>query len=103
LDILGGEKAMIESPVLKRIVAKSERATRVKDITRFLQARFNAMTPTITAGLEQVKGVKKLDGLIDKAATCLSLEAFEEALLGELPAPAPASTRGKRRSQKAPE
>jgi hypothetical protein len=100
LDILGGEKAMIESPVLKRIVAESARAERVKTLVRFLQARFKAMTPTITAGLEQVKGAQKLEHLTDQAATCLSLQAFEDALLKELPAPTPASTRGKRRSRK---
>jgi predicted transposase YdaD len=100
MEILGGRKMMIESPLLQEIVAESARAERVKAITTFLQGRFKAMTPTITAGLEQVKEEEKLHRLTLKAATCKSLQAFENALLDELPKPPPASTRGKRRSRK---
>jgi len=103
LEILGGSKAMIESPVLRRIVEESERKGLVKAILRFLETRFGSLTPMIMAGLEQVKEEKKLVRLVDQAASCASLNAFEDALRQEFPAPQPASTRGKRRSRKPPE
>ena len=91
---------LIETPLIQEIGAEFARAAQVKTILRFLEARFGSMTPTITAGLEQVKQEEKLDRLAQQAAICASLQAFEEALRQELPAPAPASTRGKRRSRK---
>ena len=100
LEILGGRKMLIETPLIQEIGAEFARAAQVKTILRFLEARFGSMTPTITAGLEQVKQEEKLDRLAQQAAICASLQAFEEALRQELPAPAPASTRGKRRSRK---
>ena len=100
LEILGGSKAMIESPLIQEIVTQAEQGTRVKDILRFLEVRFRGLTPTITAGLEQVKGEENLLRLLDHAAACASLQAFEAALRQELPAPPPVSTRGKRRPRK---
>ena len=57
---------------------------------------------SIPAGLAQVKEEEKLTRLTTQVATCASLQAFEEALRQELPAPPPASTRGKKRSRKPP-
>src|SRR6185437_1406065 len=70
LDILGGSKAVYESPLIQQIVAESERAGRVKSIVRVLTARFQSATPTITAGLEQVKEEERLLRLTDVAALC---------------------------------
>jgi predicted transposase YdaD len=100
LEILGGRKAMIESPLIQEIVEESERAGRIKATVEFLEARFGAVTPTVTAGLQQVKEEEKLARLTRHAAVCPSLQAFEDALRQELPAPAPTSTRGQRRSRK---
>jgi hypothetical protein len=102
LEILGGTKVMIESPLIQEIVSESARVTRVKDTLDILETRFKAVTPTITAGLEQVKEEEKLLRLMRQAVVCASLQAFEEALRQELPAMPPASTRGKRRSRKPP-
>ena len=96
LEILGGSKAMIESPLIQEIVAESERSGHVKAIRLFLEERFGAVTPTVAAGLELVKDGEKLARLTRRAAACSSLQAFEEALRQELPAPPPVSTRGKR-------
>jgi predicted transposase YdaD len=100
LEILGGRKAMIESPLIQEIVEESVRAGEVKVMLRVLETRFGAVAPTITAGLEQVKDETKLDRLTRQVALCPSLQAFEESLRQELSAPAPASTRGKRRGRK---
>jgi len=103
LAILGGSKAMFESPFIQELVSESERKGLVKAILRFLETRFGSLTPMIMAGLKQVKEEKKLVGLVDQAASCANLHAFEDALRQEFPAPQPASTRGKRRSRKPPE
>jgi hypothetical protein len=102
LDILGGRKAMIESPLIQEIVAESERTGRVKSTVDVLETRFGRVTATITAGLEQVKEDEKVVRLLRQAVVCPSLQAFEELLRQELPAPRPVSTRGKRRSCKPP-
>ncbi len=100
LDILGGTKAMIESPLIQSIVQESKRTGHVEFIVSMLQDRFGPPGPAIEAGLAQVKDYKKLVGLGRQAATCTSLKAFEDALREELPRQPPASTRGRRRSRK---
>jgi hypothetical protein len=102
LDILGGRQAMIGSPLIQEIVAESRRDRRIQSIRAVLETRFGAVTPTITAGLEQVKEEANLDQLLRHAVLCASVKAFEERLHEALPPPPPASTRGKRRSRKPP-
>jgi len=100
LNILGGKKAMIESPLIQEIVEESKRAGQVESILHVLQVKFGAPGPGIAAGLAQLTETEKILRLTIRAATCASLPAFEEALRQELPAPPPFSTRGKRRSRK---
>ena len=100
LEILGRSKAVIESPFIQGIVDESERKATVEAIADVLQARFSTVTPSVTAGLEQVKQKEKLKTLLYEAARCGSLQAFEDALHKTLPAQPPPSTRGKRRSKK---
>jgi hypothetical protein len=96
LEILGGRKAMIESPLIQEIVQESNRATLAKAVTWCLETRFGGVTPNITAGLEQVKEDEKFKRLTSLAIGCTSLEVFEEALRKELPPPTPPSTRRKK-------
>jgi hypothetical protein len=91
---------MIESPLIQEIVADARREERVAVILDLLQDKFGPHGPDIAAGLAQVKEQEKLRRLSLHAATCASPQAFEERLREELPAPAPASTRGKRRPRK---
>lgn len=91
---------MIESPLIQEIVAESKLEERVGAILDVLSERFGAVTPAVTAGLEQVKEKEKLVRLTRQAVACASLQAFEDFLRQELPAPPPPSTRGKRRSRK---
>jgi hypothetical protein len=102
LEILGGRKAMIESPLIQEIVSESERAGQVKGTIHLLEQKFGAVGPNISAGLAQLKDEEKILRLLLDAATCKSLQRFEERLREELPSPAPPSTRGKRRSRKPP-
>jgi hypothetical protein len=100
LQILGGSKAMIESPLIQELLAEREQTTKAADIVTFLTARFGTPSDAVRAGLAQIKDMAKLDRLLNGTATCPSLQAFEELLRQELPAPPAPSTRGKRRSRK---
>ncbi len=102
LEILGGSKAVIESPLIQEIVQESRRAGEVKSILHILEGKFRTLGPEIAAGLAQVKEEEKLLRLSLSAATCLNLQAFEDALRQELPTQPPPSTRGKRRTRKPP-
>src|SRR5207237_1092036 len=99
-EILGGRKMIIETPLIKEIGAEFARAASVKATLVVLEERFGAVPPAITAGMEQVKGEDKLLRLTRQAVGCASLQAFEVVLRWELPAPPPASTRGKRKPRK---
>jgi hypothetical protein len=103
LDIFGGSKAMIESPLIQEIVEESKRVESVDNIVHVLQGKFGPVGDDISAGLTQVKEKERLRRLLLHAATCRALQDFEEHLRAELPKPAPPSTRGKRRSRKASE
>jgi hypothetical protein len=87
LEILGGRQAMIESPLIQEIVSESRRATRVEDLLEFLTARFGTVTPTVSAGLAEVKENEKLVRLMRTAAICRDLQSFEEGLREELSEP----------------
>jgi hypothetical protein len=69
-------------------------------VLHILEGRFGPAGPNIPAGLAQLKEEKKFLRLALYAATCANLQDFEKRLREELPAPAPASTRGKGRRQK---
>lgn len=76
-SILGGERVMIESPLLKEIVAKASQ----KAILRCLEARFGAVPPEVAKRLRKIQSEKRLDQLIDLAATCKDMKAFRDHLL----------------------
>jgi hypothetical protein len=76
LAILGGKRVMIESPLIKEIVAES----RQEDIVRVLQARFGPVPLETTTRLRKIQSEKKLNDLIAHAALCPDLESFRERL-----------------------
>jgi len=102
LDILGGRKALNESPLIQELLAESEMKTQRDSILALLEDRFGTVSPTVTAGLAQVQDKEKLRRLLLRTANCPSLQAFEESVRQELPTPPPPSTRIKRRSRKPP-
>ncbi len=103
LNMLGGSKAVIESPLIQDVADESARLRNIKVVLHILQGRFGTVPKTVSAGLAQIKDEEKLMRLSLSGATCGNMQAFEEALRQELPKPQPASTRGKRRSRKTPE
>ncbi len=94
---------IIETPLIQEIVEDSKREDRVSLIIQVLQEKFGPVGPNISAGLAQVKEMEKLPRLLLHAATCKSLQDFEQRLRAELPPPAPKTTRGKRGSKKTTE
>ncbi len=103
LDILGGKKAMIESPLLQEIMSETEQRTTAKDIVTVLRARFETPSEETQSALGLIHDLSRLDRLLQFAAVCLSLERFEERLREELPPPTAPSTRRKRSRKSAGE
>jgi hypothetical protein len=77
LSLLGGEQAMIESPLLQKMIAE----TLHEVILDALKDRFGTVPRDVTRPLREVIDEKKLRQLIRVANKCPDLEAFREALL----------------------
>ncbi len=77
LSLLGGRKAMIESPLLQQMMAERSH----EHILEVLKARFGTVPKDVTKFLRDVLKEKKLMKLNVLAATSPDLEAFREALL----------------------
>jgi hypothetical protein len=77
LSLLGGEQAMIESPLLQKMIAEKLHDV----ILDALKDRFGTVPRDVTRHLREVIDEKKLRQLIRVANKCPDLEAFREALL----------------------
>jgi hypothetical protein len=77
LQLLGGEKLVIESPMLQRMVAKSLHVA----IQEALKARFGSVPRDVTRLLGDILDERKLHKLNGVAAKCMNLDAFRETLL----------------------
>lgn len=80
LDILGGKKAMIESPLIQEIVSEAQLKTAHEDILGVLQTRFKTVPSDIKAALCAILDRKRLRDLLSLAVTCPHLDAFRGAL-----------------------
>jgi hypothetical protein len=80
LDILGGSRAMLESPLIKEIQAKSK-AEGVRDtIVLLLRDRFGAVPEDLVAVLEPIEAEPTLTELVRLARDCPDLETFRARL-----------------------
>lgn len=83
-DLLGGRKAMIESPLYQEIVEESERKGETKarrqDILKLLVIRFGDSANDLKVEMEAVD-YDRLEGLFEQAAGCYDLASFREQLL----------------------
>jgi len=80
LSILGGRRVMIESPLIKEIIAESKQQAMQGAILQFLQARFDSIPEDVAKRVRAVRGEKKLQTLIKHAARCPDLDAFRGRL-----------------------
>ncbi len=80
----GGRKAMIESPVLQRLLQETKQETRQEtkqqDILRLLVLRFRIAAADLEAELSSIDDEERLDLLFDLAATCSDLDSFRKHL-----------------------
>jgi hypothetical protein len=81
LAILGGTQAMIESPLLKEIVAEATQKAKQEDIVEVLRGRFGKVPEELEQRLQTVRGARKLNSLLRHASRCATLEAFRRRLL----------------------
>jgi hypothetical protein len=77
LALLGGERVMIESPLISELLAKRQQ----EDIVTVLKRRFGRVPPDLVKHLRAVVSEKKLNQLLGHAADCQGLEAFRDFLL----------------------
>jgi hypothetical protein len=77
LSLFGGERPMIESPLLVELMAKRSH----KLILAALKARFGNVPRDVTRRLRDVLDEDRLNALNVLAATCADMAAFREGLL----------------------
>jgi hypothetical protein len=75
-QILGGQKAMIESPMLKELMADKTRA----NIILVLAGRFGRQARTLRPALKAIEDDKKLQNLLGESGVCPDLESFKKLL-----------------------
>jgi hypothetical protein len=98
LELFGGSRTMIESPLIRDIEQKAAIRARHTDLERFITARFEALPAAARAALQSITDDERLDRLFDFAAVCPSLDAFVDRLNQEVPLPPPPSSRRKKKS-----
>jgi hypothetical protein len=75
-QVLGGNKPMIESPLLKELMAENTLA----NILKFLVARFGPDARKLRTAIGAIDSDKRLASLIDQSARCPDLESFKKLL-----------------------
>ncbi len=79
-EILGGRRAMIESPLLQELIAERTRETMIANIMTVLITRFGANAETIESELKTINDEARLKGLIKHAVTARTLNSFRKQL-----------------------
>jgi hypothetical protein len=77
LDLFGGKRVMIESPMLQKWLAENLHEA----IEEVLRARFKTVPHDILRDLQKILNERKLKKLNGVAAKCADLDAFREALV----------------------
>jgi hypothetical protein len=80
LTLLGGEQAMIESPLLKHFEKRFRTDGARELLLNVLAARFGPVPEELAAKLRTIKSERKLTALGKQAVLCADLDAFQEAM-----------------------
>ncbi len=80
-EILADREIMAHSPVLREMVREAHCEARQNDILRVLAARFGDVPDDLAAALRAVTDDARLDGLLEWAARCPELSAFQARLV----------------------
>jgi hypothetical protein len=83
-EILGGQKAMIESPLLQELKAEwpqeAMRKAKIEDLMTFLVGRFGSKAESLETEIKAIGDEARLKELIKYAATCRTLGSFRKQL-----------------------
>ncbi|HTU90171.1 MAG TPA: hypothetical protein VMF69_08870 [Gemmataceae bacterium] len=101
LTLFGGRQIMIDSPLIRELVAENTQETLQQAIVRFLEGRFGTVSDALAARIKAVRKKKDLDSLVSFAGQCPDLAAFEARLPIERPRPASSRTPARRRKPSA--
>jgi hypothetical protein len=71
---------MIDSPLIREIVAEAEARARQKDILTFLKGRFGRVPRPLGGAVRAIRSTRVLDELVAMAGRCRTLEEFEAAV-----------------------
>jgi hypothetical protein len=74
--ILGGERTMIESPLIQELLGKRAH----KDLLLVLEGRFGSVPPELATQLRTIVDEEKLDELMKQVGVCPTLQAFQALL-----------------------
>lgn len=78
--IIGGDRPMIESPLLERLFSEKEIKTKRQDLERVLRSRYGSITPEVSAAIQSINSAARLDELLDQSQHYHNLESFREEL-----------------------
>jgi len=79
-QILGGRKAMIESPLVDELKAEWTRETMISNVIDVLIARFGSKAQALETDLKAIDDEARLQELVKHAATCRTLSSFRKQL-----------------------
>jgi hypothetical protein len=79
-QILGGRKAMIESPLVDELKAEWTRETLLRAVIDILVARFGPKAEALETELKAIGHESRLKELVKHAATCRTLSSFRKQL-----------------------
>jgi len=79
-QILGRRKAMIESPVLKELMAENTRKTMQASILEVLAGRFGREARSLRPALKAIEDDKQLKNLLNQCGKCPDLESLKKLL-----------------------
>ncbi len=79
-QVLGGNKAMIESPLLKELMAENTRKTKQAAILVVLIGRFGSPARALRPALKAIEDDKTLEKLLGESGRCPDLESFKKLL-----------------------
>lgn len=97
LMLFGGRQVMIDSPLIRELVAENTQETLQQVIVRILTARFGTVSDALAARVKSVRKKEELDNMVSFAALCAGLAAFEARLTAERSEPASSRKTPRRR------
>jgi hypothetical protein len=94
---MGGKQLMIDSPLLRNLLAEVTRQARRHSIILLLEGRFGMLSHALVSRINSVRKKEELVKLVKLTARCPDLASFEAHLPMERPWPASSRKTPRRR------